>query len=606
MRSREYWALRAQQREHESYLRGETLNMKMFQEYQRAARDLRRQINDFYMRYAGENGLTYEQAVAALNKRERQEWRKSVGEYLEEINATKDPEVRARLLSDYKARYYNSQITRMEALTGQINQTMNDLYTRTVEQLKTAYGEEFTESYYRKMFDLQQRAGYRNEFAKVNDDLISNVISYPWKGANFSDRIWRSKEMLIYQLRETVTAGLIEGKGIAAMSRELSGKLGASYKNAERVIRTETNHFHNEAEKAAYKAAGVTEYEFMASLSERTCGECGALDGKHFSITEAKPGTNYPPIHPNCRCTTVEYDPDDTLDWLDSGVPMPDSMTYEEWASREKAGASSEEPEPQPFTEPKYLPAGKQERRRRPQYEKTLDAFKSVKYTGIEPEFAQEIDAQYLDLANQYPIDSPGLSVKTRKNSREFGHYQGQIVSLKGNTVGWKNEIVLSNSTMTDRSTSKILHEADAKFRAGRNMNASPVSTVDHEYAHAVDTAYALKKNPRLQADLMAWDGKTLTMKAEVQAIDALNRQLYYSPDRLSVRIKEAMRADYGLEEAEFFKMVRDELGSYAASSVAEFLAEGFSAYRHIPKGEQSEFLKRFGEYFDQFFDEVF
>ena len=66
------------------------------------------------------------------------------------------------------------------------------------------------------------------------------------------------------------------------------------------------------------------------------------------------------------------------------------------------------------------------------------------------------------------------------------------------------------------------------------------------------------------------------------------------------------MRADYGLEEAEFFKMVRDELGSYAASSVAEFLAEGFSAYRHIPKGEQSEFLKRFGEYFDQFFDEVF
>lgn len=36
-------------------------------------------------------------------------------------------------------------------------------------------------------------------------------------------------------------------------------------------------------------------------------------------------------MHPNDRCTTVEYDPDDALDWYNSGQPMPENMTYEDW-----------------------------------------------------------------------------------------------------------------------------------------------------------------------------------------------------------------------------------------------------------------------------------
>lgn len=55
-----------------------------------------------------------------------------------------------------------------------------------------------------------------------------------------------------------------------------------------------------------------------------------------------------------------------------------------------------------------------------------------------------------------------------------------------------------------------------------------------------------------------------------------------------------------------FFNKVKGELGSYAASSKKGFLAEGFSAYRHIPEAEQSDFIKKFGECFEEYFSEVF
>ncbi len=75
----------------------------------------------------------------------------------------------------------------------------------------------------------------------------------------------------------------------------------------------------------------MDQYEYIATHDALTCETCAALDGKHFKLKDAQAGVNYPPMHPNDRCTTVEYDPDDALDWYNSGQPMPENMTYEDW-----------------------------------------------------------------------------------------------------------------------------------------------------------------------------------------------------------------------------------------------------------------------------------
>lgn len=330
-RDKEYWAARALQRENEAYLRGVNLSAKMFQEYDRAAKAIRREIADFYSRYAGKHGMTYDQAVRLLTRKEFQEWKATLGEYIARIAQEPDPRVKAVLTAQLDALSTNSRISRLEALLGQIDLNLNDLWETGVTQMKAEFGDTFQEGYYKKVYDIQSRVGFIHEFAKLDESVVEDVLSYPWSGAMFSDRLWRNKQALLFYTREIITQGVIQGKSVAAMSTALSDKMGQSYKAAERLIRTETAHFHGEADKAAYAAAGVEEYEYVATLDSRTCETCAALDGKHFKVKDAQTGVNYPPMHPNDRCTTVEYDPDDALDWYNSGKPMPERMTYEDW-----------------------------------------------------------------------------------------------------------------------------------------------------------------------------------------------------------------------------------------------------------------------------------
>lgn len=337
MRNKEYWAARALQRENEAYLRGAGLSAKMFQEYETAAKAIRREIDGFYSKYAGKYGLTYDQAVRLLNRNEFQEWKASLDAYVAQIAQTTDAHTRALLTAQLDALSANSSISRLEALQGQIDLILNDLFDKGVAQMKEEFGDMFVEGYYKKCYDIQSRAGFFNEIAKIDFSTIEQAVSYPWSGAMFSDRLWQNKQALVFNTREIITQGLIQGKSVGTMSSALSAKMGQSYKNAERLIRTETTHIHGEADRAAYNEAGVEEYEYMATLDARTCETCGALDGKVFKVKDAKPGVNYPPMHPNDRCTTIEHDPEDALDWFNSGEPMPKATTYQEWYDRQVA-----------------------------------------------------------------------------------------------------------------------------------------------------------------------------------------------------------------------------------------------------------------------------
>ena len=69
-----------------------------------------------------------------------------------------------------------------------------------------------------------------------------------------------------------------------------------------------------------YIKGGYKEYEFMATLDEWTCPICSALDGKHFPISAARIGVNYPPLHEGCRCTTIAYDPEDEISFDDQHI----------------------------------------------------------------------------------------------------------------------------------------------------------------------------------------------------------------------------------------------------------------------------------------------
>lgn len=326
MDNRTYWEKRAEIREAKAYSNCLEATNGLVNAYRQTAANIRREVNDFYNRFADENGLTYADAVKYLNREEALEWQTTVEGYIEEIRREKDPAVRERLMREYDARAYGARITRLESLNASIDAELSKLYARANEQFRELLGESFTEGYYRTIFDIQSRYGYSSMFAAVNSDIVENALTYPWSGANFSDRLWKHKGELLNTLRETLTSGLIRGDSVQNVAKRLAERLKASQYNALRLIRTESSHIHNTAELEAYKACGFEEYEFMASLGERTCEVCGDMDGRRIKLADKKFGVNFPPLHPNCRCTTIAYDPDDDLEDMKSG-----ELDYEQW-----------------------------------------------------------------------------------------------------------------------------------------------------------------------------------------------------------------------------------------------------------------------------------
>lgn len=346
MNNGEYWRKRSEIREARAYSNCLEATNGLVNAYRDTAANIRREINDFYNRFATENGMDYADAVKFLNREEALEWRTSVEGYIEEIRREKDPAVRERLMQEYDARAYGSRITRLESLNGSIDTELSRLYARANEQFRQLLGENYTDGYYQAIYDIQSRYGYSSAFATVNSKVVENALTYPWSGANFSDRLWKHKFELLNQLRETLTTGLIRGESVQDMSKRLAERMNASRSNALRLIRTESSHIHNTAEMDAYKACGFEEYEYMASFGERTCDVCGGLDGRRFKLSDKQPGVNFPPLHPNCRCTTIAVDPDDDLEDVKSG-----ELDYEQWYQKYVGGRAPEKLEHREGTE---------------------------------------------------------------------------------------------------------------------------------------------------------------------------------------------------------------------------------------------------------------
>lgn len=437
--NKEYWMERARIREQEAYLRGTLLNKRMFNEYQKAADQLKKSIQAFYGRYAAKYGLTYEEAIRKLTAREAREWRATLDEYVAEINAAADPKVKADLTAQLDALSANSQISRLEALLADAQAQMDIMYERCREELTSGFGEIYTESYYHKHYDIQSRAGWMTEVSKLTPGMIQDAVSYPWSGAMFSDRLWQNKNALVFNIREIITQSLIQGKNLPETSKALSNKMGQSYKVAERLVRTETSHLHNRADLFAYEAAGVTEYEYMATMDARTCEVCGALDGKHFPIKDATPGVNFPPMHPNDRCTTVEYDPEDAADWAASGEKMPKRMTYEEW--RDKQGIEEESDVSDTVRRAaKSLVTGK----------------KVVSFSGLPQRVRKDFRA---GLNNATPEVAKALRKVYRDVDYTIGKKKG---SLHSRGIFSKNTIVLGSNASPGTIAHELFHELDA------------------------------------------------------------------------------------------------------------------------------------------------
>lgn len=147
-------------------------------------------------------------------------------------------------------------------------------------------------------------------FDKIASRKLEKILSSDWVGnMNWSERLWKDRELVGKKVTEILEEGIPQGKSMQEMSRELAEATNQSFNDAFRLIRTESAHVDGEVLLESFKQAqrelGYTKYIFDATIDNRTSEICAEKDNKSYYIDEAVIGENFPPLHPNCRSTAV-------------------------------------------------------------------------------------------------------------------------------------------------------------------------------------------------------------------------------------------------------------------------------------------------------------
>ena len=254
-----------------------------------------------------------------------------------------DPERREALLNAINsAGAYRYRITRIEELNKDINRRCRELYKTENRHVTSALRNVAEDSYYREIFSIQKGTGLGFSFSKFPRQDVDRILRASWSGGNYSQRIWKDVSGMTARLKSELLVSMLSGRSGERTARIFQEQFGVNAFCARRIVRTESAYVANAAQKSAYSEAGIDRYRFVATLDSRTCECCAALDGKVFDLAKAKPGTNYPPMHPFCRSTTIADFGDEELADLErrakdkdgNAVKVPAGMTYDQWKEK--------------------------------------------------------------------------------------------------------------------------------------------------------------------------------------------------------------------------------------------------------------------------------
>ncbi len=258
------------------------------QAYERATKNINKEIHNIYKNYAKDTGLDKKTLLQLLNKKETEEHYKNLLDVIN--NEITDEKTKKKLLAQYNAPAYSYRISRYQALQENIDAELKKLADIEQQITEIRYVDTIKEGYYHNIFDIQKGTGIGFSFSQIDNRTIKLMLSENWiDGSNYSKRIWNNSEKLGNYLRTQLTADTMSGKSIAKISKELSEYMNVGLFNAVRLIRTEVNHFANEAEMLAYEELDIEKYRFIATLDKRTCQRCAELDNKIFNVKDRKP-----------------------------------------------------------------------------------------------------------------------------------------------------------------------------------------------------------------------------------------------------------------------------------------------------------------------------
>ncbi|MEN3133289.1 minor capsid protein [Bacillus cereus] len=200
-----------------------------------------------------------------------------------------------------------AKVTCLDAISSGMLTKLSDQAIQDEKAIRKQMTTVYTETLLRNKSEFL-KLGIETPVYILNEKMITDILSYPWSGENFSNRIWNNKKKLLQVLREELTQGVIQGLHADEVSERLAKKMNVEMKHAITLVHTESSYFYNQSTLDSFGEAEIGKYKLHVTFDHRTSQKCRALDtGKVYNRDDANVGYNYPPLHPRCRTLPIPY-----------------------------------------------------------------------------------------------------------------------------------------------------------------------------------------------------------------------------------------------------------------------------------------------------------
>ena len=288
-----YWDERAKDLKKWMESSEEKLKKRLAAYYEKEYERLDKEIAAYYSKYGQENVLEYRTLLQKLSDEDIQLLMEKMDEF-----AMKYPNY-GHLLPVRESIY---KLDRLEGLQYSVVMQQHEMAMKTNEEM-TAYLNKLS---IKSGNYARETMGFGKNFYSIDSDFAKRYVDVPWSnGENFSARIWDDTNRLANYLNQDISAGFARGDSYEKLAKQLKDRFNrVSKNNAYRLIYTEGTYVMNESAMGAFEE-DYEEYQISTVEDSKVCPICRAMSDQVFRIEDRKPGVNFPPFHPWCRCSFV-------------------------------------------------------------------------------------------------------------------------------------------------------------------------------------------------------------------------------------------------------------------------------------------------------------
>lgn len=294
-----------------------------------------KKIRDAYNRWGTNSTLSQNQASQYLNPEEYIVFQNILNLYItniEKYNLGRYTEGYINTLKDLQKKRV---IRRIETIITDIIQGFEIITADIDSNLPSGLQAVYSYSYLNGSYIIQTGTTVGYGINIPNEEYIPQLYNTAILDDKKSipDRLWGNVHSIEGELKKILEDSIIEKWAIDKLEKEISNKAKKSNSEVNKIIRTESNRFANQAIIDACNNSGYINYFQHVSILDGVTSEiCTTRSGAIIKYEDLVLGVTQPPLHPYCRSFLIPFINQTEIDGENYFYVDPNT-TYEDWAN---------------------------------------------------------------------------------------------------------------------------------------------------------------------------------------------------------------------------------------------------------------------------------